>query len=356
MIEFKNILRMIENQFNEIIHSGDCVYKGFHVSVAEEQDFNRIKCQDDTNHIYIVVKFLAADINYGQVLLPITITAVSEDRKLDVCKRLLFEFADRNNMKIDENSTIKQFYTSPQVMSNFEEIYDGYRSLLYLSGVFTINENANPYEFYYVESKVSKKSSYIGISNVSYNANLLYNKLESLKIPFNGFHIIKYEKTSGTTATWRYLYKQNLEDSDEKALYKHDILKLISYGISFEGTPNFSDTIVIVGVKEHIENLNNQFDFTIQHDSQLFFNSNNNVISTPKSKVRVISISTFLLDTKFINKATSISLDLLDEKTEFWIFKEYKNGLKNNYRYKLAGYSEKGAIGEFPLVSISLTM
>lgn len=349
MIEFKNILRMIENQFNEIIHGGDCVYKGFHVSVAEEQDFNRIKCQDDTNHIYIVVKFLAADINYGQVLLPITITAVSEDRKLDVCKRLLFEFADRNNMKIDENSTIKQFYTSPQVMSNFEEIYDGYRSLLYLSGVFTINENANPYEFYYVFSEISEDSKYNDISDVVYQEDILFDKLTSLNIPLVGIHIFRNIESN----KWNYAYKKDHSSQEE---YLQTRINLKSYGLSYVGEAGGYNTIIINVKKEHIENLNNQFDFTIQHDSQLFFNSNNNVISTPKSKVRVISISTFLLDTKFINKAISISLDLLDEKTTFLISKEYKNGLKNSYNYKLAGYSEKGAIGEFPLVSISLTM
>ena len=353
MIEFKNILRMIENQFNEIIHSGDCVYKGFHVSVAEEQDFNRIKCQDDTNHIYIVVKFLAADINYGQVLLPITITAVSEDRKLDVCKRLLFEFADRNNMRIDENSTIKQFYTSPQVMSNFEEIYDGYRSLLYLSGVFTINENANPYEFYYWDfSEYDCQPENLKTNIYDYN-KLLQKIISKDLLKYGNILFIKFDGEG-----WGIWCEKELEEGGFDEYLENDI-SIEEYGIYVEEPEEKDSNFIAVGFefsREHIENLNNQFDFTIQHDSQLFFNSNNNVISTPKSKVRVISLSTFLLDTKFINKATSISLDLLDEKTTFLISKEYKNGLKNSYNYKLAGYSEKGAIGEFPLVSISLTM
>ena len=348
-LDFKEIMRTVENQFNDIIYK-DSFYNGYFVTVAEEQDFNRI-LDKSPNHIYIVVKFLSASINFGQVLLPITITAVSEDRKLDVCKKLLFEYADRNNLILSNDETIKQFYTSPQVISNFEEIYDGYRSLFTLSGTFLINRNANPYKYYLnvIKLDLSKVNF---LENVKIDEEKFYKTIVSKGLQLKGNHGFSYSPLVGY---WVYGY-----DFDEVSI-KNKKWHPNEFGITFDGNENDFNSIDIIVIEEEIKNLNNRSNFDIQHDSQLFFNSNNNVRSRAKSKVNVISFSTYLLDTEFVNRAIAISLDDYSitpegENTSFIITKEYKSGLKGTRIYKLASVSEESSVSEFPLINITLTI
>ena len=183
-------------------------YNGYFVTVAEEQDFNRIM-DKSPNHIYIVVKFLSASINYGQLLLPITITAISEDRKLNVCKKLLFEYSDINNLKLSNDETIKQFYTSPQVMSNFEEIYDGYRSLLTLSGTFLINRNANPYKYYLNVFTIQFKGD---VYNITINEKKFFETIKAKKYEFYTIHEFINDPQGDNNGNWEYKNKGEFVD------------------------------------------------------------------------------------------------------------------------------------------------
>lgn len=362
MIEFDYMMRLIESQFNEIIYGGDCTYRGYFVTVAKEQDFNRIQ-DKHPNHIYIVVKFLAASLNYGQTLLPITITAVSEDRKLDVCQKLLFEFADRNNLKLTDGK-IKQFYTSPQVISNFEEIYDGFRSILYVSGSFLISEKALTYE-YYLETP----------SFIEYSSNLFGEGEDDLrkKIVFANENKF-YDSIGGKiryTHDFGYLYDEELRkwiwcttsSLNGKKEEKRNI-NIEDYGIKvdskvFEMEEPFGFTIQYI--QDQIERLSGGDSNDIQHDTQLFFRTANDVKSQGKSKTRVLSLSTYIIDTPFVNKAIAVWLD--DEtiapeniNTYFIVSVKYSNGLKGTKLFKLASYTQQDYIGEFPTANIVLTL
>lgn len=359
-LDFKEIMRTVENQFNDIIYK-DSFYNGYFVTVAEEQDFNKIMDKSPM-HIYIVVKFLSASINYGQILLPITITAVSEDRKLDVCKRLLFEFADRNNLRISEDFTIKQFYTSPQVISNFEEIYDGYRSLFTLSGTFLINRNANPYKYYYC-SKLPKFSLDLYDAEIkSFSMEKFLLKMCDLNVHSGIVWFQNYD-----VGKWNVFLIEIVNNETKSTLLKENI-SMETYGFDIYGAVEEINEIRVEFKIDEIENLNNRSNFDVQHDSQLFFNSNNNVRSRAKSKVNVISFSTYLLKTEFINKVLAISLDDYTiapegENTDFVIIKEYQKvineqgyKLKGLRHYKLASVNDESSISEFPLINITLTI
>lgn len=339
MIDFKEITRIIREQFEEIIYNGDCSYREYFISVAEEQDFNRIE-DKSPNHIYIVVKYLKASINYSQTLLPVLIDAISENGKLDVCKKLLSEYAEMNNLKMTNDDTVRQFYTLPQVSSNFEEIYDGYRSILEMSGTFLINKNGNSYRYYLNVFNVE----YLGnsITNVRISERKFLESIKKNRLELIGVHQFDYRLRDGQEGWSTY----NPYD----------------FGITYDGEVQDGDSIRVTIEREEIVNLNNNSGFEVQHDSQVFFNSSNNIRSMGKSKVKVISISTYLLNTEFINRATAISLDDYDkaplgENTEFCITKEYKVGnLKGTRIFKLSNYTDSASIAEFPLVNISLTI
>lgn len=153
MYNTDEVLQLIEEQFTEIMRDDYEYYKKYQIILSNEQYYISPEDRKETNTIYIVVKFLPAEINYNQNVIPVTIQAVSEYNKLEVCQRLLLEYAQTYNLKPDENNNgtiFSQTYTTPQVMSNFSEVYYGYRTTFYMSGTILLSYNANPETIYFL--------------------------------------------------------------------------------------------------------------------------------------------------------------------------------------------------------------
>lgn len=147
-MELSNILDLIEEQLLDIMSSDPEFYGRHKIILSNEQQFIKEK-DKHPNSIFIVVKFLSGNFNYGQYVQPVTVLALAEKNKFEVCQKLLNEYVSRwHNSETREagNDLIKQTYTSPAIMSNFNEVGEGYRSLMYLSGIFLVGENSNPVE------------------------------------------------------------------------------------------------------------------------------------------------------------------------------------------------------------------
>ncbi len=149
MIEPQTIMNLLTRQFLEIMGNDYEYYKKYDIELSNEQYYVGDK-ERDPRKIYVVVKFLESDISYNQVTLPINFNIIAERNKLDVCQRLLLDFAQTYNLKQEKvgNSIIRQVYTSPSIMSNFIDIQDGLRSLYFMSGTYLISENMNPLKLY----------------------------------------------------------------------------------------------------------------------------------------------------------------------------------------------------------------
>lgn len=154
MIEPQVIMDMLTRQFLEIMSNDYAYYKKYQIELSREQYYVR-NTERDPRKIYIVVKFLESDINYNQVTMPINFNIIAEKNKIDVCQRLLLEFAQTYNLRQEKNgnSIIRQVYSSPTVMTNFIDVQDGLRSLLFMSGTFLISENMNPVKIYVSETE-----------------------------------------------------------------------------------------------------------------------------------------------------------------------------------------------------------
>lgn len=140
MIDKQEILDIIAIQFNSIKGNND-----YELLIEEEQQFLREKDKKPKT-IYLVVKLLPATINFGQTLLPIIIEAVSERNSLNFCQNLMMAYAETFNLTSNQNDTIKQYYSMPSVLSNFNTFDSGYRSLLSMTGTFQIAENQNNFK------------------------------------------------------------------------------------------------------------------------------------------------------------------------------------------------------------------
>lgn len=150
----EDVMGIIKDQLVELMQEDYDYYRNYNIKLANEQYYIDPEERKELGNIYIVVKFLPADINYNQNVVPFTITAVSEHNGLEVCQRLLLEYAQTYNLVDDftENGiTYNQTYTTPQVMSNFSEFYYGYRNTFFMSGAFLLSYNSNPSKIYFIE-------------------------------------------------------------------------------------------------------------------------------------------------------------------------------------------------------------
>jgi len=179
MDNIKKIMDIIKEQFLEVMSSDPDYYGKYDIILSNEQQY--IKSDErNSNGIYIVVKFIPGSINFGQNVLPVNINALGEGNKLEVCQRLLLEYAQQFNLgepinvpsSEDDPNTyiIKQVYTQPQVMSNFNPSWNDFRSLFFMTGTFLIGKNSVPIkEITYYESATAESGTKIDVINSSWD-------------------------------------------------------------------------------------------------------------------------------------------------------------------------------------------
>lgn len=117
------------------------------IEVCEEQLFTKMQAPIP-NTVYCVIKYLSTDIVYNSLVRPIQVLIVSEGNQMHKAKELFDYFAANYNWKLvtynEENggvTYVKQQYSTPVVISNFNDIGYDFRSVLYLSGTLIIMEN-----------------------------------------------------------------------------------------------------------------------------------------------------------------------------------------------------------------------
>lgn len=150
----EEIMELLKREFAEVMAKDEEYYENYKIYLSNEQQYVKEQSREK-GAIYIVVKFLPASLNFGQTVLPITINAIAEQNKIEVCQKLLLELAQTYNLTTDSSETIKQTYTSPANTSNFNEVFNGFRSLFYMSGTFLISKNSNPCKLYYDDEEVT---------------------------------------------------------------------------------------------------------------------------------------------------------------------------------------------------------
>lgn len=118
----------------------------FNFVVDSEQAFLKKKdIQPGT--IYVLTRMLQNDISVDMITQPVQIMILSEQDSLDIAKAFFNEFAKKYNFEAislqDDTSNlwVKQQYSDPVVLSNFNTVEYGYRSVLYVSATLYISEN-----------------------------------------------------------------------------------------------------------------------------------------------------------------------------------------------------------------------
>jgi len=143
MISEENILELIGKEMKSILNS-DNAFNGYSFCITNETQYEKDEeLKNQKKMIFIVIKYYPATLNFGQIIMPIQLDVISEANKIDIAKRLLYAFAETYNLEFNDDYTIKQYFQSPSVLSNFNEIGTTYRSLMTMRGTLQISENSN---------------------------------------------------------------------------------------------------------------------------------------------------------------------------------------------------------------------
>lgn len=174
-INYEEMLNLIQSEIVDYMRTAEESeeYSDYRIVLSSEQQFMKIKDKDPRN-IYIVVKFGATSILFGQIVLPITLTILSEQNKLITTQKLMAGFTETYNLQRNEEGTLQQIWENPSVSNNFNPIYEGWRSIIRVTGVFAITKNAAYYDVTYthtnsdgtkVEQKIPAVSINLGLAN-----------------------------------------------------------------------------------------------------------------------------------------------------------------------------------------------
>lgn len=367
-IDTKKILCIISNQIADIINDDEEYYSNLRVEIQEEQMYIGSDDSETPNTIYVVVKFLPASIDYGQTSIPITFQMIGEQNNLERTRNLFNEYANRYNLKWNEDSTMQQVYELPSVISNFNEIYEGFRNILSMPGAILLIENGNDCKVEYYPMLAVDDG--VGVlyfdeenNNITKekNPSINFETLRSAIFYYNKEHDKDIKLEDGNSFEFYYNgYSWSFLKNDTNE--KIDSITIYDYGVSYEGYASKGDKITFKLVNGYYElefiAINTQASISL--DSQAFYNNGGFTKSKGKFGSFSINLTTYLFDNEFLNKCLAIYLkDLVREPLGIdTIFKfriTFKSGITSTKDFKMVDFSLQQRKGQLPLVSATFS-
>lgn len=126
----------------------------FKFEIAEEQDFlkNNFVVKSDT--IFIVIKYLADTKSINSTVQPIQLIILCEENSLEKSKIIFNALAENNNWTsvLENTEFIKFQFSNPVVLSNFNEIGYGYRSVMYMTCNLYLMDDVLDFDYIEIDS------------------------------------------------------------------------------------------------------------------------------------------------------------------------------------------------------------
>ena len=360
-LNYEEILTLIQGQLMEHMNSEEYFdkYKGTKIILSKEQQF--IKQKDkDPNAIYIVVRFGAADVMFRQTVLPATIIVLTQQNKVDLAYDLMYEYSQRFTLVRANNDTIQQVYESPSMSGNFNEVYEGFRSVVTMTAAFVIGKNSNEYKvyYYYTEGEennklelaeeipmVSTTFSFVG----SPDTQAFYNKNNFVE------SVVSFGAVSLGFTTFVL--------SDSKLI--NDVLDIL--GETNSATSSFiydgtADLRVIDSDESDINtDINNALEADMQKDdfdakSIEILNKRNGNIWVFDKKIKGTDVNTWKFDRTLERVVSDSNFDSSNVNKTFKlgvVYKDRKHARIKNY--KLTQASGTQDVGQIPKITLAFT-
>lgn len=346
----EKVLQMISTQLFSIVESNLDLYGDLRFFIEEEQFFYPEE-DLEPGTICVVVEFMAASIDYGQTAIPIVLSILCEQNRLNITRDLFQEFAEKYNLVWNEEGNIQQVYEAPEIASNFEEIYEGFRTTLTMPGAVLFIDSGNKCSVeYFPILKAKNVYYYRGEENLTeeYEPTVEIKTFKSLINAENEKdYMFEYEK-----GIWHLKYDDN------------DILinNIYNYGVNYNGEEKDGDKILFVAKNDYgeIEYISLNTAASIQLDSQAFYSNNGFTKSKGQFGSRSINLTSYLFDNDFLNKCLSVYLgDITREPmgidTAFNFRIKFQSGHVLEKEMKMQSFALQENKGQIPMVNATFS-
>lgn len=258
-INFKNWLNKQLNSY---------VTNDYVVKVVDEVDFGKV---NENNTIEVILKFNSGVHINGALVQPLQLVAFSEKNSIEIATKLLNDFVDnldQYQIEIEEDKTaVFECYT-PMVLTNFEQVGDGYTSQIIVNGTLVIKDNivdyssslsiddyelsVNATQFSYqissdiqpqYESEISKNLKKTAVNEWQFTSLNSYD-INDLNHPFHKFWLIANGLLDGNTT---FTLKMG-------GITTNCILTSYTFGSSVSNPPTLATIIFKLATKEEFNN------------------------------------------------------------------------------------------------------
>ena len=140
MWNYDDYKKWLKNRLIEIKNALD--FNDYNIDVFNEQDYAKNR-SIDAKTITIVTKFLPSNIIFSAKTQPVQILVITEENSISVANSIVTKFCDDYNFSVSNTTDtyIKHIYSTPVVLSNFNLIGIGMRTVLYVGATLIILEN-----------------------------------------------------------------------------------------------------------------------------------------------------------------------------------------------------------------------
>ena len=130
----------LANRLNEI--KNDLDFGAYAIEVYNEQDYAKHRSIKPKT-ITIVVKCLVSTLVFSVKTQPIQMLVITEENGFSVAHSIMARFCEKYNFNVihDGSTYVKHMYSTPAVLSNFNLIGVGLRTVLYVNTTLFILEN-----------------------------------------------------------------------------------------------------------------------------------------------------------------------------------------------------------------------
>ena len=127
------------NRLNEV--KNDLDFGSYSIEVYNEQEYAKNRSIKPKT-ITIITKFLNSSLMMNVKTQPIQMLIITEENSLAVANSIITNFTEKYNFYVNTDGDVytKNIYSTPQVISNFNLVGIGYRSVLYVNTTLIILE------------------------------------------------------------------------------------------------------------------------------------------------------------------------------------------------------------------------
>lgn len=361
VVDTEKVLQMISTQLFSIVESNVNLYGNLRFFIEEEQFFYPDEDMEPGT-ICVVVEFMAASIDYGQTAIPVVLSIMCEQNRMDITRKLFTEFAQKYNLVWNEEGNIQQVYEAPEVVSNFNEVFEGFRTTLTMPGAVLFIDSGNKCAVEYFPV--------LKAENIYY-----YRKEEDLTEEFNpsieiktlkeqvkkeGLNLPKIE--DGQNIIFEYWGGIWYLIQNPEVQTRWLIKNIHSYGVSYDGIPEDGDEIRLDAKNGYgeIEYLSLNTASTIQLDSQAFYDNDGFTQSKAQFGSRSINLTSYLFDNDLFNKCLSVYLgdtkrEPLGIDTTFKFRITFQSGHVLEKEMKMHSFALQESKGQIPVVNATFS-